>query len=185
MKEQMNFSQNVGVQVSRRSGPSDSFNPKGTFEIEVICGKTGKVKHKETVHNVVANVGKNYALDAAFRPATSQLTWYIGLVDNSGWTAFAAGDTMSSHAGWAEFTSYDESARQAWGPSAAASQSISNSAAASFTVNGSGTLKGIFVTSDNTISGTAGTLWAGTAFSTTIPVSSSDVINVTYTVSAS
>ena len=90
---------------------------------------------------------------------------------------------MSSHAGWNEFTSYTEGNRVAWGPGSASSQSVTNSTPATFNINGSGTVKGVFIVSNNTKSGTAGTLWATALFGADVPVTSGDQLKITYTVS--
>ena len=119
-----------------------------------------------------------------FHGTTAIATWYIGLVDNSGFTAFAEADTMSSHGGWNEFTTYSESTRVEWTEDAAASKSITNSTVVTFNITGSGTLKGAFITSDSTKSGTSGTLWATAAFGSTVPVVNTDQLKITYTVNS-
>lgn len=153
------------------------------YDVE-LSDKDGRLKWKDTFHNDVVTVGKNKLFDVGFRNQTQITAWYFGLVDNSGFTAFAAADTISSHTGWNEFTSYSDSTRIAWSPDAAASGSITNSTAATFSINGSGTLKGLFLVSENTKGGTSGTLWGTAAFSTTQPVSNGDSFKVTYTISA-
>lgn len=136
------------------------------------------------VLNGIVDVGVNSLLDVGFRNQSQIATWYMGLVDNSGFSAFAAGDTMASHAGWNLFTTYSDATRITWVPAAAASRSISNSVtSADFNINGSGTVKGVFITSDSTKSGTTGTLWATAAFASTVPVVNGDVLKVTYTIS--
>jgi hypothetical protein len=72
---------------------------------------------------------------------------------------YAAADTMSSHAGWTEAVPYSDANRvtATWG--SASGQSISNSGSpASFTINGTATVAGCFLTTNNTKSGTSGTL---------------------------
>ena len=160
------------------------FNPKGKFHVEHY-NKEGKFLGKYDFPNGIVNVGKNLILDVMFNDgvAIANSSWYLGLIDNSGYSALADADTMSSHAGWNEFTSYSEGNRVAWGSDAASSQSTSNSTPATFNISGSGTVKGIFVTSNNTKAGTSGTLWATALFSADVPVSNGDQLKVTYTVS--
>jgi hypothetical protein len=138
------------------------------------------------VHNDITNEGKNTIFDVMFHDGTqiASSSWYLGLISNSGYSALAAGDTMSSHSGWTEFTAYTQSTRVAWGPGAAASQSTTNASPATFDINASGTVKGIFVTSNSTKSGTTGKLWATGLFTADVPVSNGDQLKVTYTVSA-
>lgn len=136
--------------------------------------------------NGITNVGKNKILDVMFNDGAqiANNSWFIGLVDSSGFTAFAATDTMASHGGWNEFTSYSEATRVAWGSGAASGQSTTNSTPATFNINGSGTVKGVFIPSNSTKSGTTGTLWSTAAFSADVPVNNGDQLKVTYTVSA-
>jgi hypothetical protein len=159
--------------------------PRGRFQIE-HRDKNGKLLGKYDIPNGITNGGKDDLLDVYFSDGsqTAAANWYIGLIDNSGYTGVAAADTMSSHSGWNEFTSYSEANRVAWGPGAPSSQSITNASPATFNINGSGTVKGVFVVNNNTKSGSTGTLWATALFSADVPVSNGDQLKVTYTVSA-
>lgn len=136
--------------------------------------------------NDITNVGKNKIFDVMFNDATpiANASWFIGLVNNSGFSAFAGGDTMSSHSGWTEFTTYSQSTRVAWGSGAASGQSVTNASPATFDITGSGTVHGVFITSVSTKSGTTGTLWATAAFGADVPVTNGDQLKITYTVSA-
>lgn len=158
-------------------------NPKGKFVVEHL--RDGKKIGQYEMPNGIVNVGKNKLLDVMFNDSTpiANNSWFIGLIDNSGYTALADADTMSSHAGWSAFASYSEATRVAWGSGAASSQSVTNATAATFNINGSGTVKGIFVTSNSTKGGTTGTLWATALFSGDVAVVSGDQLKVTYTVS--
>lgn len=182
--DKLPFGNAVGVTFTRQRTMCSDLRLKGQYLRVEVIGKNGKVKHTEDFHNDITNAGKNALLDSFFRNQTQPATWYFGLVDNSGWTAFAAGDTMGSHSGWNEFTTYSDSTRVAWAPDAASSQSITNSTVSTFNINGSGTLKGIFVTSNSTKSGTTGTLWSTAAFTSTVPVTNGDQIKITYAVNA-
>lgn len=134
--------------------------------------------------NDITNEGKNLILDVMFHDATqiASTSWYGSLISSAGYTALAAADTMASHGGWAEFTAYSQSNRVGWGPGAAASQAITNATPMTFDITSSGTVKGIFITSSNTKSGTSGKLWATGLFSADVPVSNGDQLKVTYTV---
>ena len=67
------------------------------------------------IPNGIVDVGLNHILEIEFNGGSQISTWYIGLVDNAAFSAFADADTLSSHSGWAEFTSYTESNRVTWG----------------------------------------------------------------------
>jgi hypothetical protein len=134
--------------------------------------------------NGIVDVGLNHILDTEFNGGSQISTWYIGLVDNAGFSAFSDSDTLASHAGWSESTTYTESNRVTWASDAASSRSISNSTTADFSINATGNLKGIFVSSNNTkTTGNTGTLWSTAAFSSVVSTANGDTLKVTYTVS--
>lgn len=157
---------------------------KGRFEV-VARRKDGSIKWREVIDNLIVNAGKNYILDAGLSAGTPITTWYVGLTTGS--PSPAAGDTMSSHAGWTEFTNYDEANRQTWTDGGVSGQSVDNSASpAVFTSSGAAqTVGGMFLTSDNTKSGTTGTLFSAGAFSGgNKTLETGETITVTYTVNA-
>jgi len=163
----------------------NSFSLRGQFSIE-HTDSAGNIIGQYEFPNGITDEGKDHILDAEFNDGTqvANASWYIGLIDLSGFTALADADTMASHSGWNEFTSYSEATRVAWGSGAAASQSTTNASPATFNINGSGTVKGVFVPTNSTKSGTSGTLWATALFAADVPVSNGDQLKITYTVSA-
>jgi hypothetical protein len=180
------FQDQVGVQVDRPRTVGDLIKLGGRFNVE--HRRNGKLLGTYDITNAITNEGKNKALNILFydnslHPKISD--WFIGLIDASGYTGVAAGDTMSSHSGWTELTAYDETLRQEWEPGAAASQSITNASSRTFTMNGTDTVKGIFVCDDSTKSGTSGVLWATALFAADVNVVATDELKITYTVSAS
>lgn len=179
------FSQNIGVTMSRKRELENNFEPKGKWVVEHL-DKDGNLKATYDFHNDIVNVGKNNIFDVYFNGGTQtpNNSWFIGLISNSGYSALAAADTMSSHAGWTEFTGYSQSTRVAWGSGAASSQSVTNASPATFDITSSGTIKGIFVITNSTKGGTTGTLWATGLFSADVPVVNGDQLRATYTVSA-
>ena len=155
----------------------------GHFTIE-HRDSDGNLKGRYDVPNGIVDEGLNHILDVEFHGETQISTWYVGLVDNSGFTAFSDDDTLSSHGDWSEFTSYTEANRVEWEEDAASSRSISNSTTADFSINASGNVKGIFVSSNNVKStGNTGTLWSTAAFSSVVATANGDTLKVTYTVS--
>lgn len=177
--------EDVGVSVHRGRIIREVIdNMVGTYRVE--HWRDGKLINTLKGKNLITNAGKNSMLGIMFHADTQLTAWYIGLVDNASFSTFAVGDTMSSHSGWLESVAYSDSTRQSWGVGAASGQSITNGSAAVFNINVNSTvIKGIFVTSISTKSGTTGTLWNGVAFSSNLSVNSGDQIKVTYTVSLS
>jgi hypothetical protein len=157
----------------------DRFKIAGFFTFECF-DKDGNLKWSEKTDNLVVNVGLQKALDDTLLGGTQDSTWWLGLTDGS--ATFAAGDTMASHSGWTEFDEYTGN-RKTY-TATRSSQTVSNSAsAASFAINASGTVGGGFLNTDET--GTAGTLFSGSALSSDRSVVSGDTVNLTYTVTAS
>lgn len=154
---------------------------KGKWHVE--HHRNGKKIAEWDFKNGIVNVGKNDALNVLFVSGTQHTTWYVGLIDNASFSAFASSDTMASHAGWIENTAYAETNRVTWTPGSSSGQSVTNGTAFTFTINSGGTLKGVFITTDNTKSGTSGVLWSTAAFPSPVVVSNGDVFKLTYTVS--
>ena len=154
----------------------------GRFRVECV-GADGKLKWVEEFDNLVVNVGLDDALDKYFKGSAYTATHYVGL---KGTGAAAAGDTMASHAGWAEITPYSDATRPAFTPGAVAAQSVDNSASkASFSINATATVFGAFLTTNNAKGGTTGTLYSAGDFAASRAVVSGDTLNVTYTATAS
>jgi hypothetical protein len=161
----------------------DRFQPKGRFVVEHL-DKDGNLKATYEFPNGITDEGLNDILDVEFGGGSQKGTWYIGLIDNSGFSALDATDTLSSHSGWTEFTSYTESNRVEWVDDAAASRSKTNANTANFSVNATGNVYGIFVSSNNVkTTGTTGILWSTAAFSSVVATANGDTLKVTYTVS--
>lgn len=157
---------------------------KGKFILELI--RDGKIIAKREAPNGITNGGLDSILDIMFHGSSQITAWFFGLIDASGFTGLAAGDTMASHAGWTEWTTYSEGTRQAWPEDAASGQSITNTTLADFSITGAGTLKGLFVTSDDTKGGSSGTLWSTALFSGgDLAVINGDTVRLQYTLSAS
>ena len=158
----------------------ESVAATGMYTVECV-GADGQVKWSETIKNLVVTVGKNAMLDEFFAGSSYTAAWYLGLVDGATSPTYNAADTMGSHAGWSEFTSYSESTRPAPTWSAASSGSKATTAT-SFSISGSGTVAGAFMTTNSTKSGTTGTLYsAGNFTGGSRTVASGDTLNVTYT----
>lgn len=133
-------------------------------------------KWEEDVPNTVTNVGRNDVLDKYFKGSSYTAAWYLGL---KGTGSVAAGDTLASHAGWAEVTPYTGNRKTiTWGTTSSQSNTAS---AASFAITGSATVAGGFIASVN--SGTSGILYSASNFASSRTVANGDTLNVTPTVS--
>ena len=160
----------------------------GRFDFECI-GADGKVKWTGSVPNLVVNAGLAYMAGSALTSVAQITSWFIGLYGAAASNTPAAGDTMASHAGWTEVVPYSNANRVAavFVTATTANPSVATTSAspASFSINATSTVGGAFLTTSNTKSGTTGTLFSASDF--TSPgdrsVVSGDTLNVTYTFS--
>ena len=160
----------------------ETISSKNIFTVEQIRG--GVLVRAETIENAVTLEGINSILNTYFGASAKKAAWYISLIDSIGYTAVAEADVMASHAGWAEFVTYVESARQQWTPTTATAKSLTGTAVQTFTigtVSTGATVAGLFVTDTVTKAGTAGLLWATALFSSAAPVVTGDTFRITYT----
>jgi hypothetical protein len=178
--------------VIRGGGVCETAEAHGRYEIECV-GADGKLKWRDTIDNVVATVGKNLALDTFLAGSGYTVTGpFMSLISSTSYIATAAGDTMSSHPGWLEAggantPTYSGNRKTAvWAAAATGSKALS--AALTFAITGTGTVKGAFLcygsgasaTKDNT----SGTLWSAGTFSTgDKAVVNGDTLNVNYSTS--
>jgi len=186
--ENSSVKDSVASTVLQNNGAHETAGAKGRFE--VVCRDAdGNIKWTETIDNLVVNVGLQDMNTQYFTGSSYTAAWYLGLYGAAASNNPAASDTMSSHAGWTEVTAYSQSTRPtcSFGTASTANPSvISNSGSpATFSINGTTTVGGAFLTSDNTKGGTTGTLFSASDF--TSPgdrsVVSGDTLTVTYTFS--
>ena len=160
----------------------------GVFRIQ-CRDREGNVKWEEQSHNLVVNVGLQDMNAKYFTGSGYTATWYLGLYGAAASNNPAAGDTMALHAGWTEVTAYSQATRPActFGTPTTADPSVATNAAlpASYSINGTTTIGGAFLTSDNAKNGTAGILFSAADFSSPgdRSVVSGDTLTVTYTFS--
>lgn len=158
--------------------------PAPCFRFDVECrDKDGALLWQESFSNLVVDVGAAFLLEQGFAAAAYTAAWFGGLVDNAAFSAFAAGDTMASHAGWTESTSYSQPTRPAltFAAAVAATRSKATNSPSVYTMTGSGTIKGLFITTNSTKGGTTGTLYSAGAFATAQPFIATNTIAVSAT----
>lgn len=159
----------------------------GTFNVECF-GADGRRRWVDDAKNAVTSAGLDSLLTIYFNNGTPIAVFYVGLVDNAGFTAFNAADTLPSHSGWAENTSYTGS-RQAWGNGSSSGQSVTNASALSFAMTPGGgspaTIRGLFLASHASSNSGSFLLFSTAAFSQgNQVVNNGDTLKVTYTVAA-
>lgn len=178
----------VTASVERHVQPTEKVKAGGKFYIECL-DKDGNRKWEAESKNLVVNVGLQDMNTQYFKGVSYSAAWYIGLYGAAASNNPAAGDTAALHAGWTENTTYSNATRPAatFGTATTADPSvISNSASpASFSINGTTTIGGAFLISNNTKGGSTGILFSAADFQSPgdRSVVSGDTLNVTYTFS--
>lgn len=170
--------------VSKQTGTANAVKGGGVFTVQCY-DKDGNLKWESKSHNLVVNVGLQDMNTKYFSGSSYTAAWYIGLYGAGSTNNPAAGDTASSHAGWTEVTTYSQATRPqaTFGTATTADPSvISNSGSpAAFSINGTTTVGGAFLISNNTKGGTTGILFSASDFTGgDRAVVSGDTLNVTY-----
>jgi hypothetical protein len=169
---------------------ADGAKAKGHF-IVVCRDKDGNVKWIAEKDNLVVNTGLQDMNAKYFTGSGYTAAFYIGLYGAGASNTPAAGDTMASHAGWTEVTAYSQATRPACSfaaPTTANPSVATNSASpATYSINGTATCGGAFLTTNSTKGGSTGTLFSAVDFSSPgdRSVVSGDTLTVTYTFSLS
>lgn len=178
----------VGSAITKALQAGETASAKGVYTMQCF-DKDGNLKWEAECPNLVVNGGLQDMNNKYFLGSAYTATWYIGLYGSGASNSPAAGDTMSSHAGWTEVVPYSQATRPACTfatPTTANPSVATNSASpAVYSINATATVGGAFLVSDNTKGGSTGTLYSASDF--TSPgdrsVVSGDTLNVTYTLS--
>lgn len=182
--EKSNVADTVGATVIAGGGMREGAGASGVYTV-VCIGADGVEKWRDTFPNLVVNSGLKLMNDTFFAGSAYTAVWYLGLITGPGSsTTFAASDTMSSHIGWTEDTTYSNTNRPTvtFGAASLADPSVIATSATSFSINGATTVAGAFLTTNNTKGGTTGTLFSASDFTGGDRIlASGDTLNVTYT----
>jgi hypothetical protein len=175
-----------GLTCSPKAG--ETAQATGVYYVE-CHDKDGNLKWTAESKNLVVNAGLAYMAGSALTSVTQITTWYLGLYGAGASNTPAAGDTMASHAGWTEVVAYSNANRvtATFVTATTANPSVVTNTAspAVFNINGTTVVGGAFLTSDNTKSGTTGTLFSAADFGSPgdRSVVNGDTLSVTYTFS--
>jgi hypothetical protein len=176
----------AGLVMGTRS--TETAAATGVYKIQCFDAQ-GNLKWEAESKNLVVNVGLQDMNAKYFTGSSYTAAWFIGLYGAGATNTPAASDTMSSHAGWTENTGYSNATRPVctFGTPTTANPSVATNSAspASFTINATSTVGGAFLVSNSTKGGSTGTLYSAADFGAPgdRSVASSDVLNVTYTLS--
>lgn len=179
-----------------RGGPiEESAKAEGFYTVE-CRGPDGKIKWTDTIINTVMTEGKNVLLDQALAGSSYSVTGpYMGLISSSSYSAIAASDVGTQingtnawkEAGGSNAPTYTGNRKTCvWSSASAGAKALS--AALSYAITGTGTIKGCFIvfftSAVNTKDDAHGTLLSAGLFSGgDRAVLSGDTVNVSYTLS--
>jgi hypothetical protein len=181
--ENSKSSETVSSGVARKTGFVEGMSAGGVFTT-TCYDVDGNEKWVEIAPNLVVNTGLQDMNTKFFTGSAYTAAWYIGLVNGtSASTTFSGGDTLATHAGWTENSSYSGTRKAAtFGAATLADPSNINnvSSTASFSINATATIAGAFLT--NVATGTSGLLFSESDFQSPgdRTVVDGDVLVVTY-----
>jgi hypothetical protein len=197
-KEQSNFGDVCNAALIKSADFAETVGMDGKY-VAKCYDADGNLKWEDTIENLVVAVGKQLMLDTLLSGSAYTATVRMGLVSGASAPTYAAADTQASHAGWLESglanaPTYSGSRPTITFASATSSGTTptnvttkAGSAAVVFTFTGSGTVAGCFININGsaTIDNTTGTLYSAGSFTGgNKTVASTDVLNVTYSTTA-
>ena len=198
-KEQGGFGDSATITLNAGAQSNETLGVHGHYHVE-CRDKDGNLKWEEDFPNLVNAGGKQLMLDTLLVTASGYTLVgpYLGLISGASPT-FAASDTMTSHAGWTEFTNYTVLGSAVRGTAAFSSSTSTGTTptnvttctagAVTYTITGAGgTVGGCFLVTgsgaSSTLSNTGGTLYSAGAFATAKITTVGDTVAVTYSTTA-
>ena len=185
MENKAKSTDSVASSVTKTKGFSEGACGGGVFHFKCF-DKDGNLKWEDSAKNLVVNTGLQDMNTKYFKGVSYSAAWYIGLVTGPGaGNTYAAGDTLASHVGWTENTTYSggNRATATFGTATTADPSVidNSGSVAVFSITGSTTVAGAFLTTTQSNSSTSGLLFSVSNFTGgDRAVISGDTLNVTY-----
>lgn len=156
-----------------------NLHPGLLWVVEEVDRRTGAVRSREIIHNLMPTEGWNYLLNVGMKGSAQITNWYTGIYEGN-YTPTVADTAAGIAAASTECTTYAESTRQVWTGGTVSGGSVSNSAStANFTSTSNKTIYGGFVVSASAKGATTGTLISVVRFSTSKNFDTNTVLRVT------
>jgi hypothetical protein len=199
-KEQGGFGDQATITLNTGTQANETVGIEGHYK--VTCrDKDGNLKWEEAFPNLVNEGGKELLLDTLLRTSGTYTTVgpFLGLIGGAAPTFGTGTDTMTSHAGWTEFTNYTVGGSPVRGTAVFSASTSTGStptnvttcAASSITytiTGGGGTVSGCFLVTgsgaSSTQSNTGGVLYSAGAFAVAKITTAGDTVAVTYSTTA-
>jgi hypothetical protein len=198
-KEQGGFGDKATITLNAGAVANETLGIEGHYHVE-CRDKDGNLKWEESFPNLVNAIGKELMLDTLLKGSSYSVTGpFLGLIGGASPTFGTGSDTMTSHAGWTEFTNYTVGGSAVRGTAVFASatssgstpSNVTTSAASAITytiTGGGGTVSGCFLVTgsgaSSTQSNTGGVLYSAGAFTTAKITTAGDTVSVTYSTTA-
>jgi hypothetical protein len=196
IKEANGFGDSSVATLQTSATENETVGVEGHYIVE-CRDKDGNMKWSETFPNLVNAVGKELMLNTLLRTSGTYTTVgpFLGLISGAAPTFGTGSDTMSSHAGWTEFTNYTVGGSGVRGTAVFSAASSTGStpsnvttcaaSAITYTITSSGgTVGGCFLVTGtgavSTQNDTNGVLYSAGAFSTARVTIAGDTVAVTY-----
>jgi hypothetical protein len=197
--EKGGFGDQASIVLNAGAQANETVGIEGFYEVK-CHDKDGNLKWEDLFPNLVNAVGKQLMLDTLLVTASgyTRVGPFLGLINGASPT-FAASDTMTSHAGWTEFTNYTTGGSAVRGTASFSASTSTGTTptnvttcaatAITYTITGAGgTVGGCFLVTGSgavsTQSNTGGTLYSAGAFSVAKITTAGDTVSVTYSTTA-
>lgn len=185
MENKAKSTDSVASSVTQFKGFNEGARGGGVFHFKCF-DKDGNLKWEDSAKNLVVNTGLQDMNTQYFKGVTYSAAWYIGLVQGpASGNTYAAGDTLASHSGWTEDTNYSggNRATATFGTATTADPSVidNSGSVAVFSITGTTTVAGAFLTKIQANNNNTGLLFSVSNFTGgDRAVISGDTLNVTY-----
>jgi hypothetical protein len=154
-------------------------SPAGRFRL-TSRGWDGRRLGTRVFSNGTTDQGVTHVAARMFLGAAAYANWYVGLIDEAGFSALDEADTHQSHAGWAEWTGLYLSQRGLWVPTPASGRFM-DAANTVLSITATGNVRGALLASSPTIGTASGQiLYATGVDDDPLPVEAGGTVIVGY-----